>query len=131
MTTQEISEETTVAETETGAPDGIAPLPMGVGQFSRGWMLFFVLAAIGTIVGFVGFLTERSQGMVATGMRDLGTMGGATWGLYISLVVYFVGVSFAGSVPGGTVRDPVRAANCFRRKSGRGEGEARSPRARS
>jgi molybdopterin-containing oxidoreductase family membrane subunit len=29
-------------------------------------------------------------------MRDLGTMGGAPWGLYVAFVVYFVGVSFAG-----------------------------------
>jgi Ni/Fe-hydrogenase subunit HybB-like protein len=104
MTTQEITDEATVAESETGAPGGVTPLPMGVGQFSRGWMLFFVLAAIGTIVGIVGFLTERSQGMVATGMRDLGTMGGATWGLYISLVVYFVGVSFAGITIAALIR---------------------------
>ncbi len=80
------------------------PLPMGVGQLSRGWLLFVGLAFAGSVVGIVGFLTERSQGLVATGMRDLGTMGGATWGLYISLVVYFVGVSFAGITIAALIR---------------------------
>jgi molybdopterin-containing oxidoreductase family membrane subunit len=42
--------------------------------------------------------------MVVTGMRDLGTMQGATWGVYISLVVYFVGVSFAGITVAALIR---------------------------
>ena len=80
--------------TEKRPHDGTPRLPMGVGQLSRGWLLFFALTTVGSVIGLIGYLTERSQGMVATGMRDLGTMGGATWGIYISLVVYFVGISF-------------------------------------
>ena len=80
------------------------PLPQGVGRLSRKWLLFMGLAAAGTAIGVVGWLAEHEQGMVATGMRDVGTMGGATWGLYISLVVYFVGVSFAGITVAALIR---------------------------
>jgi molybdopterin-containing oxidoreductase family membrane subunit len=62
------------------------------------------LATAGTAIGVVGWLAEHEQGMVATGMRDVGTMGGATWGLYISMVVYFVGVSFAGITVAALIR---------------------------
>lgn len=79
-------------------------LPMGVGSLTRGWLVFFALTLVGSIVGIVGFITEQSQGLVATGMRDLGSMQGATWGLYISLVVYFVGVSFAGITVAALIR---------------------------
>jgi len=42
--------------------------------------------------------------MTITGMRNVGTMGGATWGLYITFVVYFVGVSFAGITIAAVIR---------------------------
>jgi molybdopterin-containing oxidoreductase family membrane subunit len=67
-------------------------------------MIVTGLALLGVIVGIVGFAVEKSQGMVVTGMRDLGTMQGATWGLYISLVVYLVGVSFAGITVAALIR---------------------------
>ncbi|NND73791.1 MAG: polysulfide reductase NrfD [Ilumatobacter sp.] len=79
-------------------------LPMGVGRVSRGWIAFVGLAFLGVVVGIIGFLTEQGQGLVGTGMRDLGTMGGATWGLYITLVIYFVGVSFAGIMIAALIR---------------------------
>ena len=80
------------------------PLPQGVGNFTGKWMIVTGIALLGVIVGIVGFLVEKNQGMVATGMRDLGTMQGATWGVYISLVVYFVGVSFAGITVAALIR---------------------------
>ncbi len=80
------------------------PLPMGVGRVTTGWLVFVVLALVGVIIGIVGFVVEHNQGMVATGMRDLGTGQGATWGMYISLVVYFVGVSFAGITVAALIR---------------------------
>ncbi len=67
-------------------------------------MAFMVVALLGLAAGLVGLVVELSQGMVATGMRDLGTMGGATWGLYISMVVYFVGISFAGITVAALIR---------------------------
>ena len=80
------------------------PLPQGVGSISPGWLAFLGFAVLGVIFGIVGFAVEQSQGMVSTGMRNLGTMQGATWGVYISLVVYFVGVSFAGITVAAIIR---------------------------
>ncbi len=80
------------------------PLPQGVGNLTPKWMIVTGKALLGVIVGILGFLVEKSQGMVVTGMRDLGTMQGATWGVYISLVVYFVGVSFAGITVAALIR---------------------------
>lgn len=80
------------------------PLPQEVGSITGGWLAFLSLALLGVVFGIVGFVVEQNQGMVATGMRNLGTMQGATWGVYISLVVYFVGVSFAGITVAAIIR---------------------------
>ena len=71
---------------------------------TRGWIAFLALGIAGVLIGVVGYAIEKSQGMVATGMRDLGSMQGATWGIYIALVVYFVGVSFAGITVAALIR---------------------------
>jgi molybdopterin-containing oxidoreductase family membrane subunit len=97
MTTQELHE----SLPEEGTHE---PLPFGVGQLTKGWLAYLGLALAGVVFGLVAFFYERSQGLVATGMRDLGAMGGATWGLYITLVVYFVGVSFAGITIAALIR---------------------------
>jgi molybdopterin-containing oxidoreductase family membrane subunit len=60
------------------------------------------LAVLG--FGIYAYVQELSDGMIVTGMRNVGTMGGATWGLYISMVVYFIGVSFAGVTVAALIR---------------------------
>jgi molybdopterin-containing oxidoreductase family membrane subunit len=60
-----------------------------------GW---YVLVALGLgmlALGLHGYARQLAHGDVVTGMRDPGR-GGAAWGLYISLYVYLVGISFAG-----------------------------------
>lgn len=71
-------------------------LPFGVGRFTNGWiiLIFVLLALIG--LGIYAYSVQFTQGEIVTGMRNLGPMGGATWGLYISFLVYFIGLSFAG-----------------------------------
>lgn len=73
-----------------------ARLPYGVGRLSRrgAVVLGFLLALLA--VGVISYSREVREGLIVTGLRDIGTMGGATWGLYVAFVVYFVGVSFAG-----------------------------------
>jgi len=71
-------------------------LPYGVGHFSRGWSVLIVVLLILMGVGGYAYYLQYSQGEVVTGMRNLGTMGGATWGLYIAFLVYFIGLSFTG-----------------------------------
>ena len=73
-------------------------LPQGVGRFSPGWIMFTAATTVVLILGFLAFLYEANQGMFVTGMATTGTQGGATWGLYVVMVEYFIGVSLAGIV---------------------------------
>ncbi|GMR09296.1 MAG: hypothetical protein BMS9Abin28_0114 [Anaerolineae bacterium] len=82
----------------------IERLPYGIGRWSAGWtILLGVLLAIIT-VGVYAYYQQLALGEVVTGLRDIGTMGGAPWGLYVSFVVYFVGVSFAGITVAAMIR---------------------------
>ena len=79
-------------------------LPYGMGKWGRGAKI-----AIAIIVGIVGigiyaYSRQHMEGEIVTGMRDIGTMEGAPWGLYIAFVVYFVGVSFAGITVAALIR---------------------------
>ena len=79
-------------------------LPRGVGQLTRGWKLFMIGTGALVLLGVFAYSREIGQGMIVTGQRDIGTMGGATWGLDIAFVVYFVGVSFAGITIAAVIR---------------------------
>lgn len=79
-------------------------IPYGVGRVTLGWYrLVLVLLAL-IALGAYAYQQQFTEGEIVTGMRDIGTMGGAAWGLYISFVVYFVGVSFAGITIAAIVR---------------------------
>lgn len=73
-------------------------LPQGVGRLTTGWKIFIAIAVAILGFGLYAFWYESTNGMISTGMRNTGTMGGATWGLYVVMVEYFIGVSFAGVV---------------------------------
>jgi molybdopterin-containing oxidoreductase family membrane subunit len=73
-------------------------LPQGIGRLSRPWWWFIAAATAILVLGIYAFILQSTSGMVVTNMRNTGTMGGATWGLYIVMVEYFIGVSFAGIV---------------------------------
>ncbi len=79
-------------------------LPFGIGRFTAGWYALIVVLL--ALIGFGAFAYSRqlSEGLVVTGMRDVGTMGGAAWGLYITFDIYFVGVSFAGITMAALIR---------------------------
>ncbi len=86
---------------------GIAP----IGESSqvrdqRHWVFRTVmgLAAAVLALGVFAYAYEVSNGLGVTGMRDVGLGGGATWGMYIGFVVYFVGVSFAGITVAALIR---------------------------
>ncbi len=81
-----------------------AELPQAVGRLTTGWKATMGVGLLLVVVGVFAFIREVSTGMVATGMRDVGTMGGASWGLYITMVVYFIGVSFAGITIAALIR---------------------------
>jgi molybdopterin-containing oxidoreductase family membrane subunit len=79
-------------------------LPYGIGRCSAGWyvLVAVLLALIG--LGAYAYVRQLVEGLVVTGLRDIGTMGGATWGLYITFDIYFVGVSFAGITVAALIR---------------------------
>jgi len=79
-------------------------LPQGIGRLTPRWWLFVTatLAVLG--FGLVAYSRQLSEGLIVTGLRDVGTMGGATWGLYVAFDVYFVGVSFAGITVAALIR---------------------------
>ncbi len=86
------------------ATRAVRELPYGIGRVGPG---FFVLVAgllALVVLGLVAYSRQFSEGEVVTGMRNLGAMGGATWGIYIAFVVYFVGVSFAGITVAALIR---------------------------
>jgi len=66
------------------------------------FMLVVLLALIG--LGIFAYSRQLINGEIVTGMRDIGTMGGATWGLYIVFLIFFVGVSFAGITVAALIR---------------------------
>lgn len=80
------------------------PLPQGVGRLTAGWIAFFVAMGLVVAVGIYAYSTQIVNGLVVTSLRDLGTMLGATWGLYVVYYVYFVGVSFAGITVAALIR---------------------------
>jgi molybdopterin-containing oxidoreductase family membrane subunit len=79
-------------------------LPYGVGRAGAGFLVLAVALIALVILGVVAYGYQFIEGEAVTGMRSLGTMGGATWGLYIVFVVYFVGVSFAGITVAAMIR---------------------------
>jgi Ni/Fe-hydrogenase subunit HybB-like protein len=82
----------------------IQKLPYGVGQWSQGAKAAIAIALAIVGVGLFAYSRQLIEGEIVTGMRDIGTMGGATWGLYVAFVVYFVGVSFAGITVAALIR---------------------------
>ncbi len=74
------------------------PLPQEVGRFTPGWWAFTAISVLVLIAGIAAFVYQQVQGMGVTGLANSGTQGGATWGLYVVAVEYFVGVSLAGIV---------------------------------
>ena len=81
-----------------------AELPQGVGKLTPGWWIALAALGVLTLVGVFAWAQEATTGMIVTGMRNVGTMGGATWALYITMVVYFIGVSFAGITVAALIR---------------------------
>ncbi len=74
----------------------VRELPYGVGKVGPGFFgLVAVLLAL-LVLGLVAYSKQFIEGEVVTGLRNIGTMGGASWGLYIAFLIYFEGVAFAG-----------------------------------
>ncbi|MBI4308444.1 MAG: polysulfide reductase NrfD [Chloroflexi bacterium] len=79
-------------------------LPYGVGSYSLRWLIVVLALLAVAGVGAYAYTFQLTEGEIVTGMRDVGTAGGAPWGLYITSVVYFAGVAFAGLALAALVR---------------------------
>ena len=79
-------------------------LPYGVGTTSTRWKVWVSALTALTLLGWYGWYLEVSKGMIVTGLRDIGPMGGAAWGLDVAFIVYWVGVSFAGITIAALIR---------------------------
>ncbi len=79
-------------------------VPFKLRQVSRAWWVLVATLAAGVGFGVYSYLQQFFLGDYVTGLRDIGTGGGAAWGIYIVLLVYFVGVSFAGVSTAALVR---------------------------
>ena len=77
---------------------------VGVRRRPSPWTSVAVVAGLFVAAGAYAYWREASDGMAETGLRDVGLGGGASWGLYIAFVVYFVGVSFAGITVAALIR---------------------------
>jgi Ni/Fe-hydrogenase subunit HybB-like protein len=71
-------------------------IPYEVGRFSRGWSLLIAGLVVLVAIGAFAYSIQLRQGEVVTGMRDIGTMRGAPWGLYITFMMFSLGVGVAG-----------------------------------
>ena len=71
-------------------------LPYGVGQLSARWVGLAIIALALLGAGIYAYSRQLIEGEAVTGLADIGTGGGATWGLYVIFLVYFISVSFAG-----------------------------------
>jgi molybdopterin-containing oxidoreductase family membrane subunit len=74
-----------------------AGLPQGVGRFGWRWSATVGLLCLLVAWGIFSYAQQRLHGDIVTGMRTIGA-GGASWGLYISFYVIFVGFAFGGIV---------------------------------
>ena len=79
-------------------------LSYGVGRWSGGSVAFLGLSLMFVLLGIYAYSQQAIHGEVVTGLRNIGLMGGATWGLYVAFLVYFMGVSFAGITISAIVR---------------------------
>ena len=71
---------------------------------SMWWFVAFGLAGLGATIWAVGYLWQLYHGLAVTGLSDWGSGGGVTWGLYIGLFIWWVGIAHGGIILSAAVR---------------------------
>ncbi len=61
-------------------------------RFSRRYVMAVAILSIFVLIGGLAWLYQLREGLVVTGMRDR-----ITWGLYITMFVFFIGASMGGT----------------------------------
>ncbi len=70
-------------------------------------MWYFValgIAGIGALIWVAGYLWQLQHGLAVTGLSDWGSGGGVTWGMYIGLFIWWVGIAHGGIILSAAVR---------------------------
>lgn len=73
-------------------------------QTSKWYFLTFGLAGLGVTLWMIAFAWQSYHGLIVTGLSDWGSGGGATWGLYIGLFIWWVGIAHGGIILSAAVR---------------------------
>ncbi|MFQ6030492.1 MAG: NrfD/PsrC family molybdoenzyme membrane anchor subunit [Dehalococcoidia bacterium] len=79
-------------------------LPYGIGQLSLGWILAILALLALLVLGAYAYSRQLLEGEIVTGLRDVGTVGGAPWGLYIVFELYAVGIGFGAMLLVGLIQ---------------------------
>lgn len=79
-------------------------LPYGVGRLGKGALSTLVIALGLVILGLVAYSRQLVEGEIVTGLGDLGTRGGAPWGLYVVFELWAVGMAFGAMILIGVIR---------------------------
>ena len=86
--------------TEPSKADILRPIQ----NTSKWFYVAFALAGLGTTVWLIGYLWQLRHGLIVTGLSDWGSGGGVTWGLYIGLFIWWVGIAHGGIILSAAVR---------------------------
>ncbi|MFC6717807.1 NrfD/PsrC family molybdoenzyme membrane anchor subunit [Natrialbaceae archaeon GCM10025810] len=73
-------------------------------QTSKKFYLLFGAAALALGIFLVGWGYQLWEGMIVTGLGDWGSGGGSTWGVYIGLFIWWVGIAHGGIILSAAVR---------------------------
>ncbi len=70
-----------------------------------GSSFYAIIAILVAVIAFGAYALsiQLSEGHTVSGLDDIG-FGGATWGLYVTMLVYFIGISYAGISVSAAVR---------------------------
>ncbi len=79
-------------------------LPYGIGRFGAGAVVSILILLIVLAFGLYAYSLQLTEGEIVTGMRDVGIMGGAPWGLYIAFELYAAGIGFGAMILLAVVR---------------------------
>jgi Ni/Fe-hydrogenase subunit HybB-like protein len=68
-------------------------------RFSKRYIISFVVLSAFVVAGAVAYIHQLQDGLYVTGMRDR-----ITWGLYITMFVFFIGASMGGTFVSAALR---------------------------
>lgn len=88
----------------TGTEPSQADILRPIQQTSKWYFIALGIAAVVTLLWAIGWILQLHQGLIVTGLADWGSGGGVTWGLYIGLFIWWVGIAHGGIILSAAVR---------------------------